>query len=163
MRKVTVTVTSDETLMVEGRRPGQLDTWLRLDGKDVIAGETAEFQLKKGERLVIGDNSQEEMVYDPEQNASVRPSTQNNEDGRADRAAEASEEQKNVLKQKEEQEQARMKADAENKGAQQNANPDAGKQNPAPSSQQVRQGDPNTANMPSGNLGMQSSKDVKGK
>lgn len=144
MRKITITATSDEVVMIEGRRPGQLDTWLRLDGKDVIAGETAEFQLKKGERLVIGDNSQEEMVYDPEQNASVRPSTQSNEDGRADRAAEASEEQKNVLKQKEEQEQARKKADEANKGEMpQNAKP--------------------AAPQPSGNLGMQSSKDVKGK
>lgn len=171
MRKVTLKISEGtENVMIEGRRPGQLDTWLRIESRDLVAGDKEqEFTLQKGQRLVIGDNSQEELVYDPDQKAAVRPSQQENEEGRADKAAEASEEQKKLAAQKQEQEEARKKAEAE-RGAQ--ANPEANKKDP------TTKGIPGAGSTdpgaglasPSGNhtsqpapTGMKSSNDVKGK
>lgn len=113
MRKIVVELISDkdasEVAMVEGRRPGQLDMWLRVDGKDIIANKgKVEFNLDKGQRLVIGDNSDEELVYDAEQAAAVRKSSQKNELGVADSAL-AGPSEADVEKMK--QEEARKKAE----------------------------------------------------
>jgi len=82
MQKIKVElVTSDGEdatvlAIVEGPRPGQLDVFGREKVVDLVANRgPVEITLIRGQRLVIGEDA-ETMVYDPWQNASVRPSTQ---------------------------------------------------------------------------------------
>lgn len=126
---------------VEGRQPGQVDSYVRVEAKDLVANkDDLSFTLKKGERLVIGDMKDPEVVFDPAQNASVLVKNQRNEEGRADDVRERTEDDRNTLARIEKEEKGREEANRQ------------GVQNPKPG-----------GNPQSSSSGMKSSSDVKGK
>lgn len=74
---------------VEGRKPGNLDTWERKKLTDVKTNKTTiTFYLEKGERLVIQDLDEPDALYDKEQGAAVKKESQVNTQNRADKATE---------------------------------------------------------------------------